>query len=281
MKMTKIALVYDFDKTLSTNDMEAFHFIPSLGMTENEFWDKCDKFGEEHDADNILTYMYMMIKCFNDKKFPLTRDYLVSCGNSVQFFKGVETWFNRIDDFGKKYGVEVEHYVVSSGLKEIIEGTSIAKYFKEIYAGYFAYENNKPVWPALALNYTNKTQFLYRINKGIFDIKDNRVNEEMPHDERLIPFSNMIYIGDSETDIPCMRLVKKNGGTAIGLYQKNTKNEKYLRDLQFRERIDFVAEANYEENSELDTIIKELIKEIKHQSNLSSIKIAQKHISNN
>lgn len=277
MKQTKIALVYDFDKTLSTNDMEAFGFIQGLGMTEDEFWGKCAEFSAKHESDSVLTYMYLMVKYSKEKHFPLSKQSLKNCGKEVQFFKGVETWFERINDFGKQNNVKVEHYVISSGLKEIIEGTSISKYFTQVFAGYFAYENDIPVWPALALNYTSKTQFLYRINKGILDIKDNKVNEEMNHDDRIVPFSNIVYIGDSETDIPCMRLLQKNGGTAIGLYQSNTTNEQYLRDLQKRERIDFVAEANYCNGSELDEIVKELIKKVEHESNLTNIRLKQKH----
>lgn len=276
MERAKVALVYDFDKTLSTNDMQSFGFIQDLNMSVDDFWDKCEEFSKEHNAENILTYMYLMIKYFKQKNMPLTREYLQSCGKSVEFFDGVETWFNNINEFGQKIGVDVEHYVISSGQKEIIEGTSIAKYFKEIYAGYYCYENNEAVWPALALNYTNKTQFLYRINKGINDVRDNRVNEEMPHEQRRIPFSNIIYIGDSATDIPCMRLVMKNGGTSIGLYQKGTKNEKYLHDLLLRDRINFVAKADYTKDSEFDLLIKELLEKIKYQNNLQNINLAQK-----
>jgi len=276
MKETKVAIVYDFDKTLSTDDMQAFGFIPNLGMTADEFWNECGKLTKEYQVDNILTYMYMMLKIAKQKNIKLSKEYLMECGKSVKFFEGVETWFDRINEYGKKIGVTVEHYLVSSGLAEIVAGTKIADKFKQVYACRFIYQNGEPVWPAMALNYTNKTQFLYRINKGIFDVLDKRVNEEMPHIDRPIPFSNIIYIGDSETDIPCMRLLYKYGGTAVGLYQPNTKNENYLRDLLKRDRINFVAKADYTENSELDVVIKETINKIKYLNVCENLRQKQK-----
>ena len=276
MKEIKVALVYDFDKTLSTDDMQAFGFIQGLGMEVNDFWDECGKFSRENNVESILSYLYMMIKHSNLKNKPITREYLRECGKAVKYFDGVLEWFARLNKYGEENGVTVEHYVVSSGLKEIIEGTEIAKNFKQVYACSFAYEDDKPVWPALSLNYTNKTQFLYRINKGIFDVLDRRVNEEMNNLDRPIPFTNIVYIGDSETDIPSMRLVYTKGGTAIGLYQPNTKNELYLKDLLLRDRISFVASANYTENGELDQIIKELIQKIKHDNVVNQLRLQQK-----
>jgi 2-hydroxy-3-keto-5-methylthiopentenyl-1-phosphate phosphatase len=278
MKQTKVAIIYDFDKTLSTDDMQAFGFIQGLGMEVNDFWNDCSRYSKANNVESILTYMYLMVKYSKEKGKPITKEYLNSCGKKVKLFNGVKEWFDRINAYGKKMGVEVEHYVISSGLKEIIEGTEIADKFKQVYAGSFVYENGVPVWPALSLNYTNKTQFLYRINKGCLDILDRSVNEEMSHSTRPIPFSNMIYIGDSETDIPCMRLTVKNGGTAIGLYQSGSKNESYLRDLLKRNRISFVAKADYTENGELDTVIKGMIKSIKAKSDLEDIKTEQKEL---
>ena len=276
MKEIKVALVYDFDKTLSTDDMQAFGFIQGLGMEVDDFWNECGKFSKENNVESILSYLYMMIKHSNLKNKPITKQYLSDCGKDIKYFDGVKEWFNRINEYGRQNGVIVEHYVVSSGLKEIIEGTEIAKNFKQVYACSFAYEDDKPVWPALSLNYTNKTQFLYRINKGIFDVLDRRVNEEMSALDRPIPFTNIIYIGDSETDIPSMRLVYTKGGTAIGLYQKGSKNENYLKDLLLRDRISYVASADYTEKGELDAIIKEQKQKIKHDNIANQLRQEQK-----
>ena len=278
MKETKMAFVYDFDKTLSTDDMQAFGFIQGLGMEVEDFWNECCKFTKANNVDSNLTYMYLMIKCSKEKNISITKEYLESCGKQVKFFDGVTTWFDRINEYGKKHGITIEHYVISSGLQEIINGTEIAKNFKKIYAGSFVYENGVPVWPALSLNYTNKTQFLYRINKGCLDVLDKTVNEEMAHENRAIPFSNIVYIGDSETDIPCMRLIYKYGGTAIGLYQPNTKNELYLRDLLSRNRISFVAKADYRDGGELDKVVKSVIQNVKTKTELEDIKSEQKDL---
>jgi 2-hydroxy-3-keto-5-methylthiopentenyl-1-phosphate phosphatase len=269
---TKVALIYDFDKTLSPDDMQAYGYMEKLGIEAEEFWKICNEFTVKNQVDNILTYMYMMIKKYNEKGIKLTRDFLVESGKSVELYEGVETWFKRINEFGESIGLEVEHYVVSSGLKEIIEGTSISKFFKEIYAGYFVYdEENRPIWPALAINYTNKTQFIYRINKGILNVTDNRVNDRMPHEDRPVPFKNMIYIGDSATDIPCMRLISKSGGYSVGVYKKGERNENFLKGLLNDGRVDFIAPAVYSEGSDLETIVKEIIKTIKCKSTLKEI----------
>lgn len=273
---SKIAIVYDFDKTLSTDDMQAFGFIQALGMEVDEFWGVCERFGEEQHVDNVLAYMYQMLKISKEKNIKVTKPYLRDFGKQVKFFEGLETWFDRINEFGKTNGIEIEHYIISSGTKEIIEGTSIAKYFKEIFACYYAYENGEAVWPALAINYTNKTQFIYRINKGVFGVRDTRVNDEMPHSERPIPFSHIIYVGDSQTDIPSMRLVQKKGGTSIGLYRKNSRGEGYLRSLLRSERLSYVAEADYREGHEFDTVVKGLIRKISNEENLNEIREKQK-----
>ena len=277
MKETKMAIVYDFDKTLSTDDMQAFGFIQGLGMEVDDFWNECGKFTKANNVDSNLTYMYLMIKYSKEKNIPITKEYLESCGKQVKFFDGVTTWFDRINEYGKQHGITVEHYVISSGLQEIINGTEIAKNFKKIYASAFVYENGSPVWPAMSLNYTNKTQFLYRINKGCLDVLDRSVNEEMAHEKRAIPFSNIVYIGDSETDIPCMRLIYKYGGTAIGLYQPNTKNELYLKDLLARKRISFVTQADYTDGSGLDGVVKGLIEKIEIDTKLERTRENQKN----
>lgn len=275
-KLPKVALIYDFDKTLSPKDMQAFGYIDKLGVSEDEFWSMCQEACKIHSMDRILGYMYVMLKTYKEKNLPLTRDYLIDCGKNIELFPGVEQWFERINEYGKAEGVEVEHYVVSSGLKEMLMGTKIAKYFKEIYAGYFVYENNVPVWPGLAINYTNKTQYIYRINKGILNVNDESVNDAMPHETRPVPFTNMIYIGDSATDIPCMRLVMKSGGYSIGVYQDDKKHKEYLNNLIKNNRINYIVPADYRENSDIDKVVKEIISSVKHAENLKELTLRQK-----
>lgn len=253
-----IAIMYDFDRTLCTKDMQGYSFIPSLGMTEAEFWQFANSLGKKEHMDSILAYMYAMVKISNDKKIPLLRQKLVDMGKNVELFKGVESWFDRITEFGLSNGMQVEHYVISSGMKEIIEGTSISKYFKSIFACEFLYdENGNGVWPKTDVNYTNKTQFVYRINKGVLDVaNDIDLNRSMPDDSKRVPFCNMIYIGDGLSDVPCMKMMKAYGGYSIAVYQnKDSKVEELLK----KDRVDFIYPADYSENSGLDITVKNII----------------------
>ncbi len=252
----KIALVYDFDKTLSTTDMQNYDFIKNLNISPKEFWENTGKLIEESEADKILSYMYMMLKECEKNNIKLTRKYLNSCGKSIEFYKGVTTWFDRINQYGKSVGVEVEHYIVSSGITEIIEGTEIYDKFKKIYGCSFLYENGVAVWPKLAINYTNKTQFIFRISKGALDIRDDdSVNKKSKHLE--IPFTNMIYFGDGLTDIPCMKIIKEAGGKSIAIYQEG-KSDKILPLLN-DDRVNFALPSDYSEGSKLEGVVKMLI----------------------
>ena len=220
MATTTIGILYDFDKTLCTTDMQEYDFIKNLGMTSEEFWGEAGRIARENQSEKILSYMLLMIRECKKRGIPLTQEYLRSCGEHVELFGGVDTWFDRINHFGKSLGVEIEHYIISSGTHEIIEGTPIAKYFKKVFACRYLYdENGEAIWPALAINYTLKTQYIYRISKGILDVTDDEsVNREQDESLRRIAYSNMIYIGDGLTDIPCMKMVKERGGKSIAVY---------------------------------------------------------------
>ena len=257
-----IAIMYDFDKTLSTKDMQEYGFIPKLGVTSSEFWADVDTLKKKENMDPVLAYLRVMLKKASEKGVSVTRDEFVSLGKDVEYFKGVEDWFERINAYGKANGVNVEHYVISSGIKEIIEGSSIGKNFKRIYACEFLYdENNVAVWPKLAVNYTNKTQFLFRINKGVLDICDDEsLNAYTPEEDRRIPFRNMIYIGDGLTDVPCMKLVKLNRGQSIAVFANRRKT--VANKLLNENRVDFITEANYTKDSELDKIVKTIIEKM-------------------
>ena len=254
-----IALMYDFDKTLCTKDMQEYTFIPNLGITAGEFWSEANKLREVDKMDQVLTYMYLMVKKTEDIGYHLTKDYLKDMGDKVELFPGVVDFFERINAYGKEKGITVEHYIISSGVKEIIEGSKIGKYFKKIYASEFYYdEKGHAVWPKIAINYTNKTQFLMRINKGILDIADDYgINKKMEEKDRRIAISNMIYIGDGLTDVPCMKLTKDGGGVSIAVY--TDKSEKVAKELYEDERINYMAKADYSEGSKIDLIVKRTI----------------------
>ena len=257
-----IAFLYDFDKTLCTTDMEDYAFIPSLGYTPAEFWGKANAFGWENRMDGLLAYMYTMIQECAAQNIKLDRAFLNHCGESIQLFPGVREWFARINAFGESLGVQVEHYVISSGLREIIEGSGIAQEFREIYACEFYYnENGDACWPKLDVNFTNKTQFVYRINKGILDVsRDRELNDSMPDDSKRVPFTNMIYMGDGLSDVPCMKMMRAYGGQAIAVYQANNRQgvEKLLADG----RVDFIFPADYREGMELDRTVRDILRKM-------------------
>jgi len=259
MRNNIIAIMYDFDKTLCTKDMQEYTFIPNLGIKPEEFWADANELREKSKMDQVLTYMYLMLKKTTDNNQILKRNYLNEMGKDIELYPGVEQWFERINKFGKKHGVIIEHYIISSGLKEIIEGTSIGKYFKKIYASEFLYdESGKAIWPKIAVNYTNKTQFLIRIKKGVLDISDDyNLNKKMLENERRISTSNMIYIGDGITDVPCMKLTKDGGGVSIAVYNEKSKNT--AKSLYEDNRINYFVKANYTEHSQIDEIIKKTI----------------------
>ncbi len=247
------ALMYDFDKTLSPYNMQEYAFIPNVRMTKDDFWAECEKTMRENRMDQILAYMYVMFKKAKGK-FLFTRDTLRALGREVELFEGVESWFGRINAYVEERGMKAEHYIISSGLKEIIEGTPIAKNFEQIYAAEYCYdENGEPCWPAMAVNYTSKTQFLFRINKGVFDVTENDgLNEFMEEDKRRVPFRNMVYIGDGLTDVPCMKLVRTNGGHSIAVFQDSRDK---VNELLLQGRVDYVERADYSQGGEMEKAV--------------------------
>ena len=262
MQSPIVAFLYDFDKTLSTTDLQDYAFIPSLGMTPAEFWTVANDFGRRCRMDGILAYMYTMIRESERRNMPFTRADLVEKGRDIVLFPGVEDWFRRIGAFGREQGVQVEHYIISSGLREIIEGSSISGEFREIYASEFYYdETGRPVWPKLAVNFTNKTQFVYRINKGVLDVSDDKtLNDSMPDDSKRVPFHNMVYVGDGLSDVPCMKMMRAYGGQAIAVYQAVNRRgvEQLLRDG----RVDYIFPADYREGTNLEITMQNIIRKM-------------------
>ena len=269
MERPVAAIMYDFDKTLCTKDMQDFGFIPGLGMEPRAFWGRANVFGRDEEMDSILAYLYTMIVERKRIGKPLTRESLIEDGKAIELYPGVSDWFERVNLYGAAQGVQVEHYVISSGLKEIIEGSGIAEKFTKIFACEFVYdENGEAMWPKTAVNYTNKTQFVYRINKGVLDISnDVDLNRSMPDDSKRVPFSNMIYIGDGLSDVPCMKMMKAYGGSAIAVYQDSNRSK--VEELLLHDRVDFIFPADYGEDTLLNKTIHNLIKKIAIADELS------------
>ena len=259
-----LAIMYDFDKTLSTTDMQNYGFIPALGLTPDEFWGATGEFSAKTGCERILSYMFMMIKMAKERNIKLTREFLRECGKNIKYHPGVTTWFDRINKIGADRGVKVEHYLVSSGTKEIVEGCSIYDCFTKAYGCEFLYENDEPVWPKLAINYTQKTQFFFRIAKGVVDIKDDdNVNRKTGEQGLRIPYENIAYIGDGMTDVACMTLVNKNGGYSVGVYTDS--NKESVAQIRKDKRCRFVVKADYSQNSDMEKVFTLIIEDISNR----------------
>ena len=256
-----LAICYDFDKTLSPDNMQAQGYIQSLGYDVDEFWAASNGMAVKNDMDNNLAYMLKMAQESGKDKV-CSREKLRAYGAHVQLYQGVEDWFDRIRKYGREHQVIVEHYIISSGLKEMIEGTKIARNgaFEKIYASSFYFdEQGIARWPAQVINFTSKTQFLFRIEKGVLDVNDPGVNDHFEPDQIRVPFRNMVYIGDSDTDIPCMKLVNTYGGHSVGVYDPDTRDKEKVYKMMRDSRVRYFAPADYQEGSELDSLIKAII----------------------
>lgn len=261
-----VALIYDFDGTLSPGNMQEFGFIEAVGKTAEEFWRMSDSIAADQDASNVLSYMKLMFDEARRNGIKLRREDFLRFGKDIQLFDGVKDWFAMVNQYAKSHGVVVEHYINSSGLKEIVEGSPIAKEFKHVFAGTFLYnERGEAEWPGVAVDYTTKTQFLFKINKGIFSSRDNKkVNASMAEDRKRIPFSNMVYFGDGDTDVPCMKIVSMFGGHSIAVYNPaNAKKKAAAAKLKRQGRVAFSLPAVYTEDSQAFRVVSAIIDKIK------------------
>lgn len=274
-KIPTVALIYDFDGTLSPGNMQEFGFIQAIGQTPEEFWEKSNQVPKGQEVSSILSYMKLMIDEAKKKGISLTRDSFVRFGRHIELYEGVKEWFSLINSYGEEHGVHIEHYVNSSGQIELIEGSPIAKEFKKIFACSFWYdEKGVAVWPAVAVDYTGKTQYIFKIAKGILDISDNtKVNESLAEDEKPIPFTNMIYLGDGTTDIPCMKIVKMFGGNSIAVYNPENEHKKAkARQLLEQDRVNFVCKADYKVDGEIFSVVKTIINKIKAEDDFNALR---------
>jgi len=270
-KLIPMAISYDFDGTLASGNMQEYDFIPALKLSSKQFWASVTQLAEKHEADQILAYMHAMLEEARAAKIPVRKADFKNYGAKIDLFPGVKDWFKRINVYARSKGVRLEHFIISSGIREMVEGTPIYKEFKKVYASGFMFdENGVACWPALAVNYTTKTQYLFRINKGSLDVHDNSViNKFVPKEERPVPFSHMVFVGDGETDIPCMRLVKEQGGHAIAVYNSAKRGaKKHAEQLITDGRATLSATADYQEGSAIDKAIKAIIDKIEAASRI-------------
>lgn len=269
-----VALIYDFDGTLSPGNMQEFGFIQAVGKTKEEFWKMSDGIAVGQDASNVLAYMKLMFDEARKAGIPLRRSKFKEFGKHIELYEGVKEWFGLVNEYGREKGVRVEHYINSSGLKEIIEGSSIANEFHHIYAGTFIYnEDGVAEWPGIAVDHTAKTQFLFKISKGITSQHDSKmVNASIADDKKRIPFSHMIYFGDGETDIPCMKIVGMFGGNPIAVYDPDSAKKKATaQKLQRQGRVKFITPATYTRDSRTFKIVAAIIDKVKAEDDLAKL----------
>ena len=261
-----VALIYDYDGTLSPGNMQEFGFIQAVGKTAEEFWRMSDSIAIGQDASNVLAYMKLMFDEAKRNGIKLRREDFQRFGQNIQLFDGVREWFKLVNTYGELHGVKIEHYINSSGLKEIIEGSPIAHEFKHVFAGTFLYDaNGEAEWPGISVDYTTKTQFLFKISKGIFSSRDNKqVNESIADDKKRIPFSHMIYFGDGDTDVPCMKIVGMFGGHSIAVYDpQNERKKATAAKLKRQGRVAFAVPAVYTPEAPAFRVVTAIIDKIK------------------
>ena len=271
-KKLTVALIYDFDGTLSPGNMQEYDFIPAIGKSNREFWEESNETAREQDGDPILAYMYRMLHEAKSSGISLRRESFARSGQNIELYEGGREWFPRINAYAAERGIQLQHYINSSGLREMIEGTPIAKEFRKIYACSFLYDiDGVAYWPAVAVNYTNKTQFIFKINKGIESVYDSRrINEYIEEEQRPVQFRHMIYFGDGTTDIPCMKLVKQQGGHSIAVYNPRSRQKRMeMMELIRDNRVSYICAADYSPDKEIDCLVRTIIDKIEADHKLS------------
>jgi hypothetical protein len=270
IKTITVAICYDFDGTLSPTNRQENDFLLTLGIQPEEYWREYFRISRVHQVDPVLLYMNLMLDKTRDTEVKITKKLFADFGKNIKFFAGVEEWFDRINEYGWTNKIIVEHYVISSGIKEMIEGSVIHENFKEIYACSFIYDQHDiAIWPAMAVNDMTKAQFLFQISKGVTDISNHRrMNEFVPDEKRPVPFSRIIYVGEGITNIPCMKAVKDRGGHSIAVYAprqiyRKEESESLVRDG----RANFNASADYRKGKPLDKLIKSILEGIATKQN--------------
>lgn len=280
-KKISVAICYDFDGTRAPGNMQEHSLLPELNLVAEDFWHEVKELAQKHNMNEVLAYMYLTLKKSDENNHPIRRQAFKKHGKTIKLFEGVSDFFDEMNNYAKNKGIIIQHYIISSGLKEIIEGTSIAKKFKYIFASEFFYDvNGVAKWPAVAIDYTAKTQYLFRINKGIFNIWDNsKINKYVDEEKRYLPFQRMIYIGDGETDVPAMKMINHKGGYSIAVYDPNKRNtkkrpspKKTCEDLIKHGRANYIAPADYRKNSDIFKILTYIIDKIATEAGLDDYK---------
>lgn len=263
-----VAMVYDFDGTLSPLSMQEYGCLSALGQEPETFWREISKGSQEADINSIYYYLWRLVALAQSQGDPITRERLNAMGHDLDYFPGVPEWFELTRRMGHDYRLNVKHYIVSSGIEEILEGCTIYSEFDKVFASSYLYDpQGRAIWPRLAMDYTLKTQFIFRISKGVFALADDKsVNDYMADADRPVPISRMIYFGDGQTDIPCMRLVKAEGGYSVAVYNPALQGAiDEARALHRDGRVQFIAPADYREGQPLHRVVSLLFQLLSQQ----------------
>jgi hypothetical protein len=264
-----IALIYDYDQTLSPAYMQEEAIFPQFGIHADRFWKQCQALVREQNYDNELAYMKVLLDTLEMDR--PTNEELRKLGAKLNFYPGLPEMFEEfqtelLSPEHKAYGITVEHYIVSSGLKVLLEGSRLAPYVKAIFGCEFGEDaQGRITFPKRAISHTQKTQFLFRINKGMLDLSED-VNDHMAPDLRPIPFPNMVYIGDGPTDVPCFTVMQRNGGKAIAVYNPNDPTRSSFKKCYqlsaHAERVKNIAPSDFRQGSHLRFLIEEMVQDI-------------------
>ena len=261
MNSKKLAFVYDLDGTLVDGYFTDDCLYEPNNLNGVEIWENSYRKGNELSADPYLYHLNSFCKFVKEYKQPNMpiNEFFAQNIHLAKIFPGVNVWFEKVNQIGKENGLEIEHYIISAGVKNVINQLPFSKHITKIFATEFVLDENEyPIWPAVFMSSTAKTEYLYRISKGVFNVADtNTIFEKMDKNTRYVQFDNIVYFGDGDTDVPAMKLVKRKGGTAIGVYTQ--RNEKLVQSLKANNRVNYIAPADYTENSQLYNIVKKII----------------------
>jgi len=259
----RIALCYDFDGTLCSGYMQNQKLIPDCKIEISSFWSEVTEYSKDNKVDPTLAYMLILENKMHNANLEISKENFINYGKQLKLFAGVNEWFKRIKKFGKDNQIEIEHYIISSGLTNMIEGCDFFSEINRVYACEYIFKDSRGHWPKLSVNYSNKVQFLYRIHKGAFEVNDqDGVNRKKYFGDHIhVPFENMVFFGDGETDVPTFNVLNKNNGKSVCVYEeKNQKSKDTANQLFSDGRVHHLVKNDYSENSEIDLLIKEIIK---------------------